>query len=146
MRPRTLASLVVVALLSGACGHSANDVAGPSTPGPVVFPSNPTLGLGKHRQFEAPLYGRGPVWSLSAGVDGGFVSPSGMYYAPRRAPADTTIGVVATVGPLSSSATVHLKPGPADSLDCLAEGQGPNEFGTYAYADELPEAIVKVLP
>ena len=146
MRLRAVASLISLAFVSGACGGKSPT--GPAASGSMVVPTEVTLGLGKHQQFELPAFRKAPVWSLSAGVDGGYVSASGMYYAPFRAPADTTIQVVATLDPLSASATVHLQPTPPDSLDCLGERQPSSEyaFGTYFYFDELPDAIVKVPP
>jgi len=140
MRLRALASLIVLALLAGACGEQPTNPAGATS---SVVPAFVTLGLGEHQRFIAPS---GVVWSLPGGVDGGYVSASGMYYAPLRAPAVTVIQVVATTGPSSASATVHLKPNPPDSLDCLAEGQGHVGPGGYVYVEELPEAIVRVNP
>lgn len=144
MRPRAVASLIFLAFLSGAC--SSKNPTGPSGSGSLVEPAVATLGLGKHQQFELPAFRKAPVWSLSAGVDGGYLSASGMYYAPLRVPADTVIQVVATLDPLSMRASVHLSPTPPDSADCLGESQAPNPFGSYQYVEELPEAIVKVNP
>jgi TonB family protein len=141
MRPRAVASLIFLAILSGACGKSPTV---PSASGSLVEPADVALGLGKHQQFELPAFRKAPVWSVSPGADGGYVSASGMYYAPLRAPADTTIQVVATFDPLSARASVHLRPTPPDSADCLGERQTPNPFGSYV--EELPYAIVKVYP
>jgi TonB family protein len=148
LRLRTVASLVVLALLIGSCG---NETPNPAAPSSLVVPSEATLGLGEHQRFEAAM---GTVWSLPAGAQAGYVSQSGMYYAPLRAPAVTTVKIVATfgvVGPVGSTtaeATVHLTTDAPDSLDCLAEGQSADGYplGTYVYAEELPEAIVKVSP
>jgi TonB family protein len=143
LRRRTLASCIVIALFAGACGRSATKPAAP----PTITPIDVTLSLGKRQRFQA-LPSAGVVWSLPRGVEGGYISRTGMYYAPLRAPSDTTITVVASIGSSSAEATVRLTREPADSMDCLAERQSPDDYplGRYVFIDELPEAIVKVTP
>ena len=143
MRMRTVSSCLATALLLGACSENPSEVGGA---GPMLFPNNVVLGLGKHQQFQTLVPDTRAVWSLPQGVDGGYVSQSGMYYAPLRPPAYPTIRVVATAPPLSAEATVQLTPTPADTSDCLAEQQQQGDFGDYVYVEELPEAIVKVTP
>ena len=146
MRLRTLAPLIALALLAGACSQQASDV---TSPGTASTPSEVTLGLGKHHQFKALVFRPSDmVWSLPDGVDGGYVSQSGMYYAPLRPPAYPTIRVLATGGAFTAEGTVQLTTSPADSVDCLGERQSSSEnpLGSYVYVEELPEAIVKVTP
>ena len=142
MRLRAVGSCIAIALLAGACGRSATGVAGPVV---TVSPSNVHLGLGKHQRFLAFVAGVNVVWSLPGGVDGGFISRSGMYYAPLRLPAVPTVRVTATDGLSNAEATVQLTPHPADPADCFAEGQ-PTDPGGFVFVEELPEAIVKVIP
>ena len=143
MRPGTIVSCIAIAMLAGACGEQASNVAGTGT---FVSPSEVTLGLGKHQRFQFDLPAKSVAWSISGGPDVGYVSQSGMYYAPLRPPALPTVRVVATVGSLSIAGTVRLTAAPVDSLDCLAEGQAGDKFGDYIYVEELPEAVVKVNP
>jgi protein TonB len=148
MRLRTAASCIAIALVAGACSESAT---GPTGTSPSVVPDGVMLGLGKHQQFQAPLFDvfrTDVLWTLSGGVDGGYISRSGMYYAPLRPPATPTIRVVATVYGSSVEATIRLSSSPADPGDCLAEGQPGDEapMGNYVYVEELPDAIVKVTP
>lgn len=115
-------------------------------PGADPFPFNVVLDLGKHQQFHAFLFSDTSVtWSLPGGVDGGYVSRSGMYYAPLRTPALSTLRVVATAGTFSAEGTVQLTSRPADPGDCFAEGQ-PADPGGYVYVDDLPDAILRVSP
>jgi len=137
MRPRTLVSLVVLALIAGACGHGSTDVSAPTA---SVVPPFVSVALGKHQRFIGPS---GAVWTVTT-VDGGYVSPRGTYYAPLRS-LFASIDITARVGTAIASATVYLKPIPSDSLDCLAEGQDPSA-GDYVYVEELPEAIRTVDP
>ena len=147
MRLRTAAACIAIALLAGACSE---DATGPTGSTPSLVPGDVTLGLGKHQQFQAPLFDllrTDVLWTLPGGVDGGYISRSGMYYAPLRPPATPTIRVLATVGRSRVEATVRLSSSPADSGDCLAENQQATQApGTYVYVEELPEAIVKVTP
>jgi len=141
LRLRTVGSCITMALLAGACGRSTTEVTGPVV---TVIPFSVALDLGKHQRFQALVAGANVVWSLPGGVDGGFISTSGMYYAPLRPPAVPTVRVTATDGLSNAEATVQLSSRPADPGDCLAEGQ--SDPGGYVSVEELPEPIVKVLP
>ena len=144
MRLRTVVSCIATALLAGSCSKDTSNVAGP---GLTVIPNMVFLDLGKHQQFHAFVSDTSFAWSLPGGPDGGYVSRSGMYYAPLRPPALTTIRVLATSGPLSAEGTVQLTSRPADRGDCLAVGQpADGASGGYIYVEELPDAIVRVNP
>jgi protein TonB len=108
----------------------------------TISPFNAYLGLGKHQRFTAFVAGVNVAWSLSGG---GFISRSGVYYAPLRLPAVPTVRVMATDGLANAEATVQLTSRPADPADCFAEGQStdPRDF---VFVEELPEAIVRVAP
>jgi protein TonB len=145
MHRRAVSCFVAAALLAGGCGRRATQLAGLKN---SVLPSYVSVDLGKHTRFRALLADMGVVWSVPGSGDGGFVSGSGMYYAPLRAPAVPTIRILATQGSSNAEATVRLTSRPADSGDCLADGQPKSQAdpGEYVYVEELPEAFLRVAP
>ena len=143
MRLSTVVSCVAIALLAGACGKEPSNVGGPG--GGAVFPSIAMLDLGKRQQFHSIVPDTRLVWSLPDGVDAGFISRSGMYYAPLRPPPNSTVRVLASVGTFTGEASVQLSTRPPDPGDCLGEGQS-DAPGGFVYIEELPEAIVMVPP
>jgi hypothetical protein len=95
MRLRLVMPCIAIALLLGACGERTTGVGGP---GLTLIPSNVALDLGKRQRFQTFVPLANVVWSLPEGVDGGYISASGMYYAPIRPRANPTVRVVATAG------------------------------------------------
>ena len=147
-RARAFVAIVVAGAIASAC--DVHGITAPGTVASITVTPNATLGVGATQQMTAVGYDAdgkvtpiSPTWSIAAG--GGTVNATGLFTAGGVTGVFSNT-VVASVGPISGSASITVIPGPLASISVVPNPVTLATGGTQQFVAVGKDAGGNIVP